>query len=99
MILNSLIFALKKLEDVQDIVQQDRIQNERARESSGRNPEDKDASMCGDGIKPAYAIHEVKKRHGVRFLSPVCSPPPNPQDANFPPIVRLLPGVTKVVTG
>jgi hypothetical protein len=74
--LNSLTFALKKPEDVRDMVHQNRIQNERARESGGRNPEDEDVSMCGDGIKPAYAIHEVKKRRGVSFLSPVCASQP-----------------------
>jgi len=72
--LSSLIFALKKLEDVRDMVQQNRIQNERARESGGRNPEDEDVSMHGDSIKPAYAMHEVKKRRGVSFLSPDVRP-------------------------
>ncbi len=72
--LNSLIFALKKLEDVRDMVQQNRIQNERARESGGLNPKDEDVSMYGDGIKPAYAMHEVKKRRGVSFLSPDVRP-------------------------
>jgi len=29
--------------------------------------------MYGDGIKPAYAMYEIKKRCGVSFLSPdVC---------------------------
>ncbi len=97
--LNSLIFALKKLEDVRDMVQQNRIQNERARESGGRNPKDEDVSMYGDGIKPAYTMHEVKKRRGVSFLSPVRAPPPNPQDANIPPSARLLPSVATAVTG
>lgn len=76
-LLNSLIFALKKLEDVRDMVQQNRIQTERARESGGRNPEDEDVSMYGDGIKPAYAaMHEVKKRRGVSLpLGPSsCAP-------------------------
>ncbi len=68
-ILNSLIFALKKLEDVRDMVRQNQIQNERTRESGGRNPEDKDVSMYGDSIKPAYAMHEIKKRRGVSCLS------------------------------
>ena len=98
-LLNNLVFALKKLEDVRDMVQQNRIQNERARESGGHNPEDEDVLMCGDSIKPAYAIHEAKRRRGVSFLSPVCSPPPNPQDANFLPNARLLPGVATAVTG
>jgi len=63
-LLNSLIFALKKLEDVRDMVQQNRIQNERARENGGRNADDEDVSMYGDGIKPPYSMHEVKKRRG-----------------------------------
>jgi hypothetical protein len=72
--LNSLIFALKKLEDVRDMVRQNQIQNERARESGSRNPEDKDVSMYGDSIKPAYTIHEIKKRHSVSCLSPDIRP-------------------------
>jgi len=64
-LLNNLVFALKKLEDVRDMVQQNRIQSERARDSSGRSPDDEDASMYGDGFKPAYVITEVKKRRGV----------------------------------
>lgn len=72
-LLNSLIFALKKLEDVRDMVQQNWIQNERARENGGRNPDDEDVLMYGDGIKPTYAaIHEVKKRRGVSL--PPCAP-------------------------
>ncbi|AEO62431.1 uncharacterized protein THITE_2106568 [Thermothielavioides terrestris NRRL 8126] len=64
LLLNSLILALKKLEEVRDMVQQNRIQNERARDSGSRKPEDEDISMYGDGIKPAYALSEVKKRRG-----------------------------------
>lgn len=97
--LNSLIIALKQLEDVRDIVQQNPIQNERARESGGHNAEDEDVPMCGDGIKPAYVIHEVRKRRGVSFLYPVCAPHPNPQDANISPSARLLPDVATAVTG
>ena len=97
--LNSLIFALKKLEDVRDMVQQNQIQNERTHESGGRKPEDEDVSMYGDGIKPAYTMHEVRKRRGISFLSPVCAPLPNPQDANIPPSARLLPAVATAVTG
>ncbi|KAG7289882.1 hypothetical protein NEMBOFW57_006259 [Staphylotrichum longicolle] len=74
-LLNSLIFTLKKLEDVRDTVQQNRIQNERARESGGRNPDDEDMSMHGDGIKPTYAaMHEVKKRRGPRLKTPETLP-------------------------
>jgi hypothetical protein len=75
-LLNNLVFALKKLEDVRDMVQQNRIQTERARDSGGRSPEDEDVSMYGDGIKPSYAMHEVKKRRGVSYpMFPVCAMP------------------------
>ncbi|KAK4241308.1 hypothetical protein C8A03DRAFT_41252 [Achaetomium macrosporum] len=63
-LLNNLVLALKKLEEVRDMVQHNRIQNERARDSGNRKPEDEDVSMYGDGIKPAYAMNEVKKRRG-----------------------------------
>ncbi|KAK4156292.1 hypothetical protein C8A00DRAFT_30889 [Chaetomidium leptoderma] len=63
-LLNSLVYALKKLEDVRDMVQANRLQSERARDSGGHSPEDEDVSMYGDGIKPAYSMHEVKKRRG-----------------------------------
>jgi hypothetical protein len=100
-LLNSLIFALKKLEDVRDMVQQNRIQNERARESGGRNPDDEDVSMYGDGIKPAYAaLHEVKKRRGVSLL-PLCSPSltSTHQTTNSWPSARLLLGGATAATG
>jgi hypothetical protein len=63
-ILSSMVYTLKKLEDVRDMVQQNRIQTERARDTNGRSPDDEDMSMYGDGNKPAYAMHEVKKRRG-----------------------------------
>ena len=66
-ILSSMVYTLKKLEDVRDMVQQNRIQTERARDSNGRSSDDEDVSMYGDGIKPPYAMHEVKKRRGVSF--------------------------------
>lgn len=74
-LLNNLVFALKKLEDVRDMVQQNRIQNERTRDSSGRSPDDEDVSMYGDGMKTPYAMHEVKKRRGVSFALPQASSP------------------------
>jgi hypothetical protein len=76
-LLNNLLYALKKLEDVRDIVQQNRIQSERARDSSGRSPDDEDMSMYGDGIKTPYVMHEVKKRRGVStpLMGAVCTPP------------------------
>ncbi|KAG7284880.1 hypothetical protein NEMBOFW57_009495 [Staphylotrichum longicolle] len=63
--LNNFIIALKQLEDVRDIVQQNPLQYKRARESGGHSAEDEDVSMCGNGIKPAYMIYEVKKRRGL----------------------------------
>ncbi|KAL2020926.1 hypothetical protein VTK56DRAFT_7813 [Thermocarpiscus australiensis] len=63
-LLNNLVVALKKLEEVRDIVQQTRIQNERARDSGSRKSEDEDVPMYGDGNKPAFAMNEVKKRRG-----------------------------------
>lgn len=63
-LLNNLVLALRKLEDVRDMVQHNRIQNERARDNGSRKPEDEDVLMYGDGIKPAYAMNEVKKRRG-----------------------------------
>jgi hypothetical protein len=64
-ILNTLVYALKKLEEVRDMVQQNRIQTERSRDHTGRSPEDEDVPMYGENIKPTYGIHEVKKRRGV----------------------------------
>ncbi|KAL2134289.1 hypothetical protein VTI74DRAFT_546 [Chaetomium olivicolor] len=64
-LINSMILSLKKLEEVRDMVQQNRIQNERARDSGSRKPEDDGVSMYGDAVKaPAYAMNEVKKRRG-----------------------------------
>ena len=66
-LMSNLVMALKKLEDLRDMCQQNRIHNERARENGGRKPEDDDVSMYSDGIKPPYAMTEVKKRRGVSF--------------------------------
>lgn len=75
-LINSMILSLKKLEEVRDMVQQNRIQNERARDSGSRKPDDDDVSMYGDGMKPAYGMNEVKKRRGVSFLAPMpCASP------------------------
>ncbi|KAL1835475.1 hypothetical protein VTJ49DRAFT_6639 [Mycothermus thermophilus] len=63
-VLNTLVYALKKLEEVRDMVQQNRIQTERSRDNSGRSPEGEDVAMYGDSIKPTYGMHEVKKRRG-----------------------------------
>jgi hypothetical protein len=61
------LHVLQKLEEVRDIVQQNRISMERARESGGsRKPiEEEDVPMYGDGMKQPYNITEVKKRRGV----------------------------------
>lgn len=94
-LLNSLILALKKLEEVRDMVQQNRIQNERARENGGRG-DDEDVSMYGDGIKPAYSMHEVKKRRGVSLLLPASQ---TEQHADIPPSARPLPDGATAATG
>ncbi|KAK4177858.1 hypothetical protein QBC36DRAFT_345097 [Triangularia setosa] len=62
-LLNSLVLALKKLEEVREMIQRNRIQDERARDH-GRKPEDEDVAMYNDGMKPAYSLNEVKKRRG-----------------------------------
>lgn len=66
-LLTSFVMALKKLEDIRDMVQQNRIHSERARENGGRKPGEEDVPMYGDGTKPAYPVTEVKKRRGVSF--------------------------------
>ena len=63
------VVVKSKLEEVRDMVQQNRINNERARESGGRKGfDDEDISMYGDGLKQHYGITEVKKRRGVSSL-------------------------------
>jgi hypothetical protein len=66
----------KQLEDVRNMVQQSRLNHERARESGVRKGfEDEDAGIYADGLKPTYGITEVKKRRGVSsFVSPVPIP-------------------------
>ncbi|KXX73926.1 GATA zinc finger domain-containing protein 10 [Madurella mycetomatis] len=64
LLLNNLVLALKKLEDVRDMIQQNRLHNERARENGNRKPEDEDVAMYGDGMKPAFGMGEAKKRRG-----------------------------------
>lgn len=83
-IINTITYASKKLEEIRNIVQQNRLQNERARDSTGRSPEEEDVSMYGEGMKPAYAMHEVKKRRGVSNLrSPQGTKQHRVQAANF----------------
>lgn len=65
LLLNNLVLALKKLEDVREMIQQNRLHNERARENGNRKPEDEDVAMYGDGMKPAFGVGEAKKRRGV----------------------------------
>ncbi|KAK4138085.1 hypothetical protein BT67DRAFT_447725 [Trichocladium antarcticum] len=64
LLLSNLVLALKKLEDIRDMIKQNRIHNERARENGGRKPDDEDVSMYGDGAKAPYVMNEVKKRRG-----------------------------------
>lgn len=73
-LLNNLILALKKLEEVRDMVAQNRIQHERARENGNRKSEDEDVVMYGDGMKPAFGMGEAKKRRGVSHGSRCSSP-------------------------
>lgn len=68
LLLSNLVLALKKLEDIRDMIKQNRIHNERARENGGRKPDDEDVSMYGDGAKAPYVMNEVKKRRGVSLL-------------------------------
>ncbi|KAK3325823.1 hypothetical protein B0H66DRAFT_529844 [Apodospora peruviana] len=65
-LLDSAVLMVKKLEEVREMVLQNRIDTERARENGGRKPfDDDDSSMYGDGsLKPPYSIAEVKKRRG-----------------------------------
>ncbi|KAK4669317.1 uncharacterized protein QC763_201880 [Podospora pseudopauciseta] len=74
-LLNSLLLALKKLEEVREMIQRNRIQDERARDH-GRKPEDEDVAMYNDGMKPAYSLNEVKKRRGLTKLSKQRAAPP-----------------------
>lgn len=76
-LISSLRLAVQKLEDVRTMVQHNRIQNERARDSNGRSPDTEDVPMFGDGMKPPY---EVKKRRGVSCMSlSISVPPPRPR--------------------
>ncbi|KAK4191574.1 hypothetical protein QBC35DRAFT_291700 [Podospora australis] len=56
-LLNSLVMALKKLEDVREMVHHNK-NNERARKS------EEDTPMYDDGMKSGYSLNEVKKRRG-----------------------------------
>ena len=61
------LHVLQKLEEVRDIVQQNRISMERARENSGgRKPlEEEDMATYADPMNKTFGITEVKKRRGV----------------------------------
>lgn len=70
------LHVLQKLEEVRDIVQQNRISMERARENGGgpvvRKPlEEEDVPMYSDNIKQPYNMTEVKKRRGVSLVVPL----------------------------
>ncbi len=98
-LVSSLVYALKKLEDVRDMVQQNRLQTERARENGGRDPDDGDVAMYGDGMKaPSYSMHEVKKRRGVRLPSH-SRVRAHAQDTDKPSSARLLLGGATAATG
>lgn len=73
-LLDSAVLMVKKLEEVRELVLQNRLNTERARDNGGRKPyEEDDGSMYGDGgLKQQYSIAEVKKRRGVSF-HPNCS--------------------------
>lgn len=92
------LHVLQKLEEVRDIVQQNRISMERARENGGgpvaRKPlEEEDVPMYGDNIKQPYNITEVKKRRGVS-----CDMR-QPWQTLTRNSVRLLPDGVTVATG
>jgi hypothetical protein len=68
-LIDNMVMVKKKLEEVRDMVQQNRINTERARENIGRKGfEDEDIAMYGDGMKQPYSMNEVKKRRGVSHL-------------------------------
>ncbi len=61
------IHVLRKLEEIRDIVQQNRLSIERARENGGRKiSDDEDVSMYGEGMNKSYNP-DVKKRRGVSY--------------------------------
>ncbi|KAH8893233.1 hypothetical protein GQ53DRAFT_780705 [Thozetella sp. PMI_491] len=64
-IIETALHVKKKLEEVRDMVQQNRLNHERARASGGRKPyDDEDMPMYNDGMKQPFTLNEVKKRRG-----------------------------------
>ncbi|KAM7208698.1 hypothetical protein V8F20_000861 [Naviculisporaceae sp. PSN 640] len=64
-LIDSSVLMVKKLEELREMVQQNRMNTERARENGGRKPYEDDDSMYVDGgLKQQYSIAEVKKRRG-----------------------------------
>jgi len=63
-LLNNFMLALKKLEEIRDMIQQNRLQTDRSRE--GGSKEGEDVSMYGEAVKQTYppVTTEVKKRRG-----------------------------------
>ena len=68
-LLNNFMLALKKLEEIRDMIQQNRLQTDRSRE--GGSKEGEDVSMYGEAVKQTYppVTTEVKKRRGVSLHS------------------------------
>lgn len=66
MIDNCLIMK-KKLEEVRDMAQQNRVSMERARDNNGRKGFDDDAMDMYPDLGKSY-LSEVKKRRGVSLL-------------------------------
>ncbi|KAK3945982.1 hypothetical protein QBC46DRAFT_63764 [Diplogelasinospora grovesii] len=67
LLLSNVLLMKKKLEEVREMVQQNRINSERAREAGGprKHYEDDDVSMYGgESLKQQYSMSEVKKRRG-----------------------------------
>ncbi len=67
--IETIMHVKKRLEEVREMVQQTRVNNERARIHGGRKPyDDDDISMYNDGMKQSFTLNEVKKRRGVRIF-------------------------------
>ncbi|KAL1855647.1 hypothetical protein VTK73DRAFT_8536 [Phialemonium thermophilum] len=59
------VYMIKKcLEDVRGMVQQSKVNNERARETASDRTEDEKTVMYSEAMKKAYGVGEVKKRRG-----------------------------------
>lgn len=61
-------YMIKKcLDEMRGMVQQNRMNNERARETNVRKTFEEDDPMYGDAVKAQYGMGEVKRRRGVSF--------------------------------